>query len=148
MPDVASSYEALFDFIAFLGIFIHYYCPFMSVLLYFHQTFTDFDTQSEFIYFSIKNIKSRIKSENILCSSGVYFRHIIFKSFVQKQQFRNDVLYYSNIFKDIYRIVFLYPDILVFGNTALCLNKITQKQTVFVFGDIYLHQAFTGCVNN
>ena len=40
MPDVTANYGTPFDCIAFFGIFIHYYWPFMSELLYPHQTFT------------------------------------------------------------------------------------------------------------
>ena len=39
MPDVTSSYGTLFDFIAFLGIFIHNWYAFMSKLLSIHPTF-------------------------------------------------------------------------------------------------------------
>ena len=41
MPDVTASYGMPCDFVAFLGIFIHYYLAFVSELLWFSQTFTD-----------------------------------------------------------------------------------------------------------
>ena len=44
MPDGTTSYGTPFDFIAFyLGIFINFRLPFISELLYLHQTFTDCD---------------------------------------------------------------------------------------------------------
>ena len=42
MPDVTASYGNPFDFITFSGILIHYYWPFMSELLFLHQTFTNY----------------------------------------------------------------------------------------------------------
>ena len=41
MPDMNASYGMPFDFIAFLGIFIHYCFPIMSELFYLHETFAD-----------------------------------------------------------------------------------------------------------
>ena len=42
IPHVTASYGTLFNFTVFaLGIFIHYYWPFMSKLLYLNKTFTD-----------------------------------------------------------------------------------------------------------
>ena len=41
MLDVSANYGTLIDFIEFLGIFINYYGPFMSDVLYLDQTFTD-----------------------------------------------------------------------------------------------------------
>ena len=34
------------------------------------------------------------------------------------------------------------------SNTALCLIKISQKLTAFVFGSTYNHQTFTECIHN
>ena len=42
MADVFASYGWPFDLIAFLGIFINYWRVFMSKVLYFRQTFTDY----------------------------------------------------------------------------------------------------------
>ena len=41
MPDVTASYGTPFDFIAFLGIFIHNCLLFASEVLYIRQIFTD-----------------------------------------------------------------------------------------------------------
>ena len=41
MSDVTASYGTPLNFIVFLGIFIHNWQPFMSEVLYLHQTFTD-----------------------------------------------------------------------------------------------------------
>ena len=41
MPDVAASYGTPLDSIAFLGIFILNWRPYIFELLYLHQTFTD-----------------------------------------------------------------------------------------------------------
>ena len=42
MSGVTEIYGTLLDFITFLDIFIHYWRPFLSEVLYIHQTFTDF----------------------------------------------------------------------------------------------------------
>ena len=42
LPDITTSFGKSVDFISFFGyILIHYWWPFMSELLYLHQTFTD-----------------------------------------------------------------------------------------------------------
>ena len=44
MPDVNASYGTPFDFIAFLGIFIKFWRPFISELFCLHQTGRNFDS--------------------------------------------------------------------------------------------------------
>ena len=52
MSDVTASYGTLFDFIAFLGIFIHYQRPFMSEVSYLYQIFTDY-VSNQYTYFDM-----------------------------------------------------------------------------------------------
>ena len=55
MPDVTASYGTPFDFIVFFGIFIHYYSPVMSELLYLHQIFTDY-VSNQYLYVKMPDV--------------------------------------------------------------------------------------------
>ena len=58
IPDMTASLVTPFDFIAFLGLLIHYLGPFMSELLYLHQTFTDYmsNQYTRFRYVNMPNV--------------------------------------------------------------------------------------------
>ena len=55
MQDVTASYGMPFDFIVFLSIFVHFCRPFMSELLYLHQTFTDC-ISNQYLYVKISDL--------------------------------------------------------------------------------------------
>ena len=60
--------EGLLNLFRFLGIFIHYYWPFMSKLLYLHQTFPD----------CVFNQYRCVKMSDVTASYGMPFNFITF----------------------------------------------------------------------
>ena len=55
MSDVTASYGMLLNLLRVIGIFIHYYWPFTSELLYFHQTFTNC-VSNQYLYVNMPDV--------------------------------------------------------------------------------------------
>ena len=86
MPDVTASYGKFINFIAFLGILIHYQQPFMSEKLYFHQIFTD-SVSDYCIHFA-----SYGRFSDIMRFKVIFIKYYMFETWLVHQTFTDCVL--------------------------------------------------------
>ena len=78
MSDLTASYDLIL--LQFMSIFIHFYWPFMSEVLYSHQTFTDcfFLINLVFQYACYESLSDLNAFFGVFSNIITYLRHFIF----------------------------------------------------------------------